>query len=434
MIKARHAIIHPSPAQAILLKATQQQAAWCWNDIVSLAKAHYDFTHTWISKGDLQKKLKRTYKLHSQTVQALADKFCDSRQAAASYRKNGNLKMKYPWRIKKFLTIPFKQMAIKASGRRIILLTLSSQIQFDTGVIPPSPVRTCEILWRKGRYVLVWTSDYIEPAPIEGIIGGIDIGEIHPVALCGEYGHGLVVSGREIRSIKQLRNKSLAWFSVALSRCMKRSRRYKKLIRARWSLISKTDDQLLNLYHQVTRKAINYCIEKGIAELIIGDPAGVEKNTKKEKRLSRKSRQKVSQMGTGTIKKHLEYKAKEAGIATCFVGERNTSKECPACGELNHPRGRVYRCSSCGFEGHRDGKAAFMMIRKKYPDTTVPVRFRFEHKQPIPKYRKAWDKKGGDLRMVTGACVDGPDVVPRVEKVLGSSAIARPLGGESIAA
>jgi hypothetical protein len=75
-----------------------------------------------------------------------------------------------------------------------------------------------------------------------------------------------------------------------------------------------------------------------------------------------------------------------------------------------------------------------MMIRKKYPDTTVPVRFRFEHKQPIPKYRKAWDKKGGDLRMVTGACVDGPDVVPRVEKVLGSSAIARPLGGESIAA
>ena len=127
--------------------------------------------------------------------------------------------MKYPWRIKKFLTIPFKQMAIKASGRGTILLTLSFGIQFDTGVIPASPVRTCEILWRKGRYVLVWTSDYLEPAPIKGIIGGIDIGEIHPVALCGEHGQGLVVSGREIRSIKQLRNKSLAWFSRALSRC-----------------------------------------------------------------------------------------------------------------------------------------------------------------------------------------------------------------------
>ena len=165
-------------------------------------------------------------------------------------------------------------------------------------------------------------------------------------------------------------------------------------MRAKWSLISKTDDQLLNLYHQATRKAINYCIEKGIAELIIGDPTGVEKNTKKEKRLSRKSRQKVSQMETGTIKKHLEYKAKEAGIATCFVGERNTSKQCPACGELNHPRGRVYRCSACGFVGHRDGKAAFMMIRKKYPDTAAPVRFKFEHKQPIPKYRKAWDMTG----------------------------------------
>jgi len=116
-------------------------------------------------------------------------------------------------------------------------------------------------------------------------------------------------------------------------------------------------------------------------------------------------------METGTIKKYLAYKAKEVGIKTCFVGERNTSKECPACGAINHPRGRVYRCSSCGFEGHRDGKAAFMMIKKKYPDILVPERFEFEHKQSSPKYRKA-PCRTRVFVVSRGACVDGPDVAP----------------------
>lgn len=39
-----------------------------------------------------------------------------------------------------------------------------------------------------------------------------------------------------------------------------------------------------------------------VSSLVIGDPAGVEKNTRKQKRLSRKARQKVSQMETGRIK------------------------------------------------------------------------------------------------------------------------------------
>ena len=168
--------------------------------------------------------------------------------------------------------------------------------------------------------------------------------------------------------------------------------------------MNKTDNQVLNLYHQATRKAIDYCIERGICELIIGNPAGVEKNTKKEKRLNRPSRQKVSQMETGTIKRFLKYKAKEAGISTCFVGERNTSKQCPVCGRLNHPKGRTYRCTGCGFVGHRDGKAAFMMIRKKHPDIPTPDVFGIGHIQSIPKYRKRQAQKSRTL----AACVDGP--------------------------
>ncbi len=290
-------------------------------------------------------------------------------------------------------------MAIRRSVAGTLELTLCAGERFDTRLVFPDGVHTCELMWRAGRYVLSLTTEYLEATPVAtGKIAGVDIGEIHPVALCVEDGTGLVVSGREVRSVKRRRNKELGNLSRALSRCKKGSRRWKKLWRARGKLRTKTDRQVRDLLHQATRKAVGWCVDNNVAELVIGNPAGVEQNTKKQKRLSRKVRQKVSQMETGRIKQYLGYKAKEAGITTCLVGERGTSRDCPVCGRANRSAGRIYQCA-CGFTSHRDGKAAFMMIRQKYSDVCVPERFSFHHKQAIPTYRK---------RPVP-ACVVGPD-------------------------
>ena len=397
VIKARHCILRLSPEDQERLKAVQQEAARCWNDILASAKTHYDAGNGWISKDSLQKALKKSYRLHSQTVQGLTDRFCANRLTAAENRRQG-LNTRYPWREKKFVTIPFKQMAIKRSATGTLKLTLSAKGSIDIGLIIPFEINTCEILWRKGRYILSYTSEYPDTEPVSGIRAGIDIGEIHPVAVVAENGTGLVVSGREIRAVKQQRNKSLGLFSRALSRCTKGSRRWKKLIRAKGSLKGKTDAQVRDLLHKATRKAINWCLFNGVGELVIGNPAGVEKNTKKKKRLRRKSRQKVSQMETGRIKQYLRYKAKESGIASCLVGERGTSSTCPECGHVHTPKGRTFRCPECGFAAHRDGKAGFMMLWKKHPTIPLPESFKIQHMQSFPKYRKP-------------ACVDGPDVV-----------------------
>jgi putative transposase len=71
VIKARHAILRLSASDQLRLKEIQQEAARCWNDILGIAKGHYDAGNGWISKGDLQKTLKGNYRLHSQTIQAL---------------------------------------------------------------------------------------------------------------------------------------------------------------------------------------------------------------------------------------------------------------------------------------------------------------------------------------------------------------------------
>lgn len=64
-----------------------------------------------------------------------------------------------------------------------------------------------------------------------------------------------------------------------------------------------------------------------------------------------------------------------------------------------------------------EAKAGFMMLWKKHPQIPLP-RFRIEHRQAFPKYRKR----------PLPACVDGSDVA------LSSLAISGPLRGEDIAA
>jgi putative transposase len=107
VIKARHVILRVAPQQTTLLKVTQPEAARCWNDIVSIARDHYTETSTWIGKRDLQKRLKGGYRLHSQTIQSLTDKFVANRDTTANLRRQGS-DIRYPWREKKFFTIPFK--------------------------------------------------------------------------------------------------------------------------------------------------------------------------------------------------------------------------------------------------------------------------------------------------------------------------------------
>ena len=418
MIKARKAPLKiPSESQDSL-RTYQKEAARCWNVILFIAKDYYEVEGgKWISKRDLQKRLKGQFKLHSQTVQALTDKFVANRETIAKLRKGGDKKARYPYREKVFLTIPFKQMAIKTTNSGTIRLTLEAGVQLDTGFVPPSSIHTAEILWNGKGYTLSYISEYAEGKASAGSVAGADIGEIHPIALCSENGEGLVVSGREIRAIKQWRNKSLAKLSRRISTCKKQSRQWRKLVRAKARLTAKTDNQMRDLFHKATRKAIDWSCEKSVAELVIGNPKGVEQNTKKQHRLNKKARQKVSQMEYGRIKRYLEYKAKEAGIKTCLVNERGTSKDCPECGSENHPKGRNYKCNRCGFLGHRDGKAAFLMVRKKYPDVETPEKFTLEHTQCAPKYRK----RRPEHRRSTPACVVGHGVI------LSRSAKARPL-------
>jgi len=85
---------------------------------------------------------------------------------------------------------------------------------------------------------------------------------------------------------------------------------------------------------------------------------------KKPHRLSRESRQKISNWPHGQLRQYISYKAAALGIAVELINEAYTSKTCPACGHLNKPKGRHYACTQCGYVGHRDNVGSTNILSK----------------------------------------------------------------------
>jgi len=94
--------------------------------------------------------------------------------------------------------------------------------------------------------------------------------------------------------------------------------------------------------------------------VVVGDVRDVGKG----KRLNANAQQKVSGWSHGKQLDYLTYKLAAFGIALEHQSEAYSSKTCPACGTHNKPHGRRYRCTACGFTGHRDAVGAVNQVSK----------------------------------------------------------------------
>lgn len=125
MIKTNRVKLKLNKAQFELVREKQIECANCWNDIVAISKEYYLENKKWIAKYDIQKIVKGKYNLHSQTIQAITDKFDANRKTISELRKNGDKKAKYPYKTKKFYVIPLKNSAINTNSKGNLKLTMS---------------------------------------------------------------------------------------------------------------------------------------------------------------------------------------------------------------------------------------------------------------------------------------------------------------------
>ena len=373
------------------LFACNRIAAMIWNASLEISKSYALANgEKWISKSGLYKALKNLYPLHSQSVQMVADKYLDARDAAHAAILKG-YKNKYPWRRKKNFNTQWKDKAFSFDFEKNVLslslgiwdgkrqqgicLKLSKNIMSKINEIvsfDKDAVSQIELCYDNGLMLCITYDDKQSPENIgfpETV--GVDLGEIHSIAACATNGNSIIITGRKLRSINRLRNKTLASISKAQAKCTKGSRRWKKLQRKKRYILSKSKHQVAYKTHEITKNFVDWCLENKVGKVFCGNPEGVQRNTSgrkkknrtknKKKIRNRKTSQKLSNWNFGKIKDCLKYKLANVGIEFEEISEAYSSQTCPICGQRHKTNSRNYKCS-CGYHAHRDVHGAHNIL------------------------------------------------------------------------
>ena len=349
-----------SKQQADLCRFVREEAGRCWTNML---QAHIESRGgKWLSSVDLGKMYKGQYRLHSQTIQALAQKLEANVDTARELRKT-EPEARYPYHPKQYQTATWKESAIHWTEDGKLLL---SNGRNTPALVLPVPgeyldadICRVELTWRANHYELCLTIDtgLVNPPLREsGQIAGVDLGEINIAAVCTEAGDALVVSGRALRSAKQLRNKRHSCLTALLSRCKPGSKRYRRLAKSKGRASAKLERQQRDILHKASRQVVEFCRENDVMALAIGDVRDIQDKVD----LGAKINQKISQWTHGQFVKYLSYKAREYRMSVGQIPEDYSTRTCSFHGGVakHAPRGRVYTCSGCGAVINRDVNGA----------------------------------------------------------------------------
>jgi putative transposase len=284
-----------------LCERLRREAGRCWTDMLQAHLASRDAT--WLTEADLKAMTNNgRYHLHSQSIQALAEKLIANVETARTLRqqRTGTVQTDFPHHPKPYQTVTWKGQAIRLRDGHIHLPNGRGQ---PTLVLPlpegfqAATIRQAELLWRADHYELALTIEHSAYPPLrtEGQTAGIDLGEIHIAAVCTQGGQALVINGRLLRHHKQLRNKRHAAYQSRLDRCRKGSRRFKRLAQQKARASAKLYRQQRNHLHQASRKLVDFAVQQSVTYLAIGDVRGIADGVK----LGTKSNQKISQWPHG---------------------------------------------------------------------------------------------------------------------------------------
>jgi len=357
-----------SAATLAQCQTLRQEAGRLWTDLVALhtqAREHGQ----WLSASELEQATKGgQYALHSQSVQALCQKFAANVATATALRRQelaetGRIQTEYPHHAKAYQTVVWKDQALT--------ILPSGQLRLPTGgqrppLLLPVPeeyqganLRRAELTWRADHYELCLTLDTGEtlPPPLPaGEVAGVDLGEVHVAAVTTTRRHALVVSGRQLRACKQWRNKVHSVLQEKLSRCQPGSRQAQRLMKRQAQVSAKVYRQQRDLLHQAAKKVVTFCQAEGVSQIAVGDVRDIQTGVS----LGKQTNQKISQWPHGQVARYLTEKAARLGIVVEWIDEAYSTKTCSVSGHVRSttPRGRRFRCPGCGARIHRDVNGA----------------------------------------------------------------------------
>lgn len=339
-------------------------SAEVWNYCVEQDKLNYKNNKQFLTRKELQSMVIGYTPLHAVGNQHMYIKYFTAREAMFKSMKanhENSDKVKLPYRHKKYLPTGWNQNCLTVDykngninlARKLIKESKKKPIPVKCYCKTiPKHIVEIELLYQNGLKLAI---KYKEPKTNTNIISNnsasIDLGEIHAITSIDNNGNAIIITGRKIRSIKQYRNKEQAKLRSKMSKCQKHSKQYKKYNRALYNIKYKTEKQILDCIHKISKLYLDYCLENNISKVYYGDIDSCTRNT--HERVGKKVGQKLNEWNYGLLMLQLENKLGRYGIELVKVSEAYSSQTCPNCSERHHPTNRNYICE-CGYTQHRD--------------------------------------------------------------------------------
>jgi putative transposase len=339
-----------SPTRFHRLKAAQMEAAQVWNLCMQTHRIARMSHVRWPGQRELEQATRGRFALNAQAVQQIVHAFLANVETTRTLRReHPEMRMKYPWRTKRFYPVKWPAQAVHREKGRVVLPMGKGHPSLVLPLTLPEDAGACMLVWNQGFELHVCIEVQEAEAPPGGGRATVDLGEIHLAAVTTSTGKALIVTGRGIRSLKRQRSKQLGQLAKKQRRCQKHSRRWKKLQRAKNKVCRRSERRVRDLRHKATRKVIDFCITHHVGALFIGNPHGVRSRDS-----GRHHNGRMALWEYGRDIDYLTHKSKQARILCSTGSERGTSSRCPRCKHKHKPKGRNWVCRRCGFRGHRD--------------------------------------------------------------------------------
>jgi putative transposase len=346
MMRAYKFRIYPSKAQEALLAQHLLRSKELWNRLLEKTKERYGAERKFCSKSELQAMVKRSG-LYSQAAQAVAHRLHDAVRRKVKMKKQG-IRCGFPRfkSIERMKSLLYPQFGFALGAK--LKVTPFGEIAIKQHREVKGKIKTLTLKHEaSGKWFAVFTAEQEVPAPRKnnGAAVGIDMGLLNFATLS---------DGTLIKNPRHLQKHEtrLAFVQRRLSRSAKGSNRLRAKLRVA-RVHERVSNSRMDFLHKLTHQFVNDYSFMALEAL--------DAQRMAEQRFGKS----INDAGWNAFANMLCYKAEEAGSKVVLVSAANTTKQCSACGALQHMplSQRVYECG-CGLSMDRDVNAAINILAK----------------------------------------------------------------------
>jgi len=332
-----------------------------------------------IPLDELQNRFKDNHwakNMHSQSAQFIIGEVINAYKSWFALRRNGNGNSNPPgFRPKANLSpVTFVQGApalFNKNGKTYLRLSLGTKredgikevavILYHRKSLPEGVLKNVRITYDtvSGNYYAHLVFDV--PADSHQLqlfptnVVAVDLGLNNIITATFSDGTTVIISGRELKAIRQYWQKVRASVKPPSVTKRKPSRRYNQICR-------KEARQIRHRLHIISKEFVKMCEEKGVTHIVVGKLTNIRDNINYSKRLN----QQLHNWGFAMLVDFITYKASRVGIAVERISEKYTSQTCCVCGTVdksNRKTRGLYVCD-CGNRINADRNGANNILTK----------------------------------------------------------------------